>query len=224
MAKKEMAEKSDKTSQKTTGPIIVIGRQAGSGGRGLGKALAHRLSIPYYDKELLRECADRLGYDKEIFEMADERRPSPFRSFLSARFGVGETSPLQGEGIYQAQAKVIRQLGEHGSCVIVGRTADYILRDHPGLFSIFLHAPEKWRASAMASRGDAKSAEEALAILRREDSRRRDYYNYFTPGGWGKAGNYDICIDSSRFSPEQLVDIIEALAQGATEHKNFNRT
>lgn len=223
MAEKEMAEKPDKISQKTAGPVIVIGRQAGSGGRGLGKALAERLGIPYYDKELLRECADRLGYDREIFEMADERRPSPFRSFLSARFGVGETSPLQGEGIYQEQAKVIRQLGEHGSCVIVGRTADYILREHPGLFSIFLHAPEQWRAEAMAARGDAASAEEALAKLRREDSRRRDYYNYFTPGGWGKAENYDICIDSSRFSPEELVKIVEALTHRAAERKNFNR-
>lgn len=199
--------------------VIVIGRQAGSGGRALGKAIAGILGIPYYDRELLKECSERFGYDREIFEMADERRPSPFRSFLNSRYGLGETSPLHGEGLYNVQSKVIHQLGQEGSCVIVGRTADYILREHPGLFSIFLHAPEEWRARAMHERGEAKSPSEALAILRRADSRRKDYYNYFTPGGWGKAENYDICIDSSRFTTEELARIIVSLTEMAGENK-----
>lgn len=197
-------------------PIIVIGRQAGSGGHAIGMAVAKILGVPYYDKELLKECAKRFGYNSRIFELADEKRPSLFRSFMSARYGVGYSSPLHSEGIYQTQSSVIAQLGQEGPCVIIGRTADYILRDHPALFSVFLHAPEEYRANEILKRGDAATHEEAVAKLRKIDARRKDYYNYFTPGGWGEARNYDMCLDSSRFEADTLGRIIVQLAQSAS--------
>lgn len=198
--------------------IIVIGRQTGSGGRQVGKAVAKRLGISYYDRELLKECAERLGYSPSIFEMADERRPSMFRSLLAANVGLNDSSPMTMEQIYSAQSEVIRQIADRESAVFVGRTADYILRDRPGLFSVFLHAPEEWRARNMIRRLDSTSVTEAVSTLRKMDSRRQDYYNYFTPGGWGKADNYDVCIDSSRFDADTLSEIIVSLATRANDN------
>ena len=198
--------------------VIVIGRQTGSGGRQVGKAVAKKLGISYYDRELLKECAERMGYAPSIFEMADERRPSMFRSLLAANIGLNDSSPMTMEQIYSVQSDVIRQIADREPAVFVGRTADYILRDKPGLFSVFLHAPEEWRARNMIRRLDSTSVSEAVSTLRKMDSRRQDYYNYFTPGGWGKADNYDVCIDSSRFDPDTLSEIIVRLATKANDN------
>ncbi len=196
-------------------PVIVIGRQTGSGGRLIGKAVAKLLDVEYYDRELLKECAARHGYSDYIFESADERRPSMFRSLLAGYSAMNDASPLTGEGIYKAQSNVIRQIAEHSPAVFVGRTADYVLREHPRMFSVFLHAPEEWRVKKILQRGDSRTEAEALAILRKLDSRRQDYYNYFTRGGWGKAETYDICIDSSRFDPDFIAQMIVELASKA---------
>lgn len=219
----QLMEQENKKNINSEGPAprnaIVIGRQAGSCGRKVGKAIASLLGVEYYDRELLRECAEQFGYSPAIFEMADERRPPLFRSLLAGHIGLNDSSPMNGEKIYTAQSEVIRGIAERGSAVFVGRTADYVLREHPGLFSVFLHAPEEWRARNIMERGESKSLPEALTLLHKLDNRRQDYYNYFTPGGWGKAANYDICIDSSRFDAETLAHIIIDLATKASANK-----
>lgn len=219
-----MQKKEEKTGTSVKGEgsriAIVIGRQIGSGGRVIGKAVAHKLGINYYDRELLKECAEKYGYNASIFEMADERRPSLFRTLLAGNITMNDSSPMNGERIYTAQSEVIRHIGERESAVFVGRTSDYVLREHPHLFSVFLHAPEEWRVKNLMKRSEAKTEQEAINLLRKMDSRRQDYYNYFTPGGWGKADNYDMCIDSSRFDPEELAEIIVNLATRAGEKRN----
>lgn len=194
--------------------IIVIGRQYGSGGRQLGKLLSRRLGIPYYDKELLREAADKLGFRADLFEQADEKRPSRLMSMVGANYGASTyftSGALNGGTLYQMQSDVIRNLLENGPCVIVGRTADYIGRDLPNLISLFLHADKEVRARRTLERNPRMKAEDAALWLDRQDTARSDYYNYYTGRKWGSADNYDFCINTSRLTPEQTCEIVELL-------------
>lgn len=194
--------------------IIVIGRQYGSGGRQLGKLLSRRLGIPYYDKELLREAADKLGFRADLFEQADEKRPSRLMSMVGANYGASTyftSGALNGGTLYQMQSDVIRNLLEKGPCVIVGRTADYIGRDLPNLISLFLHADKEVRARRTLERNPRMKAEDAALWLDRQDTARSDYYNFYTGRKWGSADNYDFCINTSRLTPEQTCEIVELL-------------
>lgn len=192
--------------------IIVIGRQYGAGGRRLGKRLGEILGIPYYDKELLSEAADDFGFAKEIFMKADEKKPSFMRSLLSFNYGSNSAQYTEGtlsdESIYEIQSRVIRKICEKGPCVIVGRTADYVMRHHPGLISVFVHAPQELRARTVLERKEAASMDEAIDKARKFDRMRERYYNYFTNSKWGAAANYDLTVDSSIFNIEEICGII----------------
>lgn len=189
----------------------MIGRQYGGTGRKTGRALADMLGIPYYDKEIINKAAASYGYDPDILHRADEKKPSLFRSMLLGKYGVMDmysTSPLSREALYEAQSNVIRQICQEGSCVIVGRTADYIMREHPGLVSVFIHAPQEWRADNLVKRGEASDRQDALAKIRKADNDREGYYNYFTEGNWGVADNYHLTLDASLLEPEEMVVLI----------------
>lgn len=192
--------------------VIVIGRQYGAGGRRLGKLLAQKLNIPYYDKELLAEAAESLGISPEFFKKVDEKRPSFIRSLLSFNYGATSAADNRGslseENLYHMQSQVIKSICEKGSCVIVGRTADYVMRDHPGLLSIFVHAPEETRAQNILKREEAKDLHDALEKAKKNDRTRESYYNYFTNRAWGHAANYDLTIDSSKFSLDETASFI----------------
>ncbi len=192
--------------------IIVIGRQYGGGGRKVGRMVADRLGIPYYDRELLAQAAVEMGYDEEIFNRADEKRPSLLRSLLHLNYGVTASyyadQSLSAEQLYNAQSRVIRKICDRGPCVIVGRTADYIMRLHPGLVSVFLHSPLDIRANALVERGDVADLGHARDIALKIDRQREDYYNYFTNGRWGHADNYHLTVDSSKFTADEIVEMI----------------
>ncbi|MBD5299798.1 MAG: cytidylate kinase-like family protein [Bacteroides sp.] len=191
--------------------IIVIGREFGSGGRQIGRMVAERLGIAYYDKELLSEAAGRLGFSPEVFAATDEKRPSPFRSLVQGLYGIADnfhTTSMSGERLYEQQSAVIRDLAERGPCVIVGRTADYIMRDNPCMVSVFLHAPIEWRAEKIVRRGDCMVLEKAKDVARGVDRDRENYYNYFTGQGWGRANNYHLTIDASKLPASKIADII----------------
>lgn len=193
--------------------VIVIGREYGAGGRRLGRLLSERLSIPYYDKELLSEAAASMGLRADLFEKADEQPPSHFRSLLSASVGCSSwltTGALQSETLYQFQSEVVSRIVERGSCIIVGRTADYIAREHPGLVSIFLHADMDSRMARVADAERLAPGKELRERLQRCDSTRRHYYNYFTGRDWGNAANYHLCVDTSGLSTPQVANIVEA--------------
>lgn len=196
--------------------IIVIGRQYGGTGRKTGKALADLFGIPYYDKEIINKVAASYGYSPEILYRADEKKPSPFRSMLLGKYGVMDiyaTSPLSREALYEAQTNVIRRICDEGSCVVVGRTADYIMREHPGLVSVFIHAPREWRAANLVARGEATDIQEALVKVRRADKDREGYYNYFTGRKWGAADNYHLTLDASHLKPEEMVGLIASYVE-----------
>lgn len=192
------------------GHIIVIGRQFGSGGREIGRLLAKRLSVPYYDKELLSEAARRLGFRHELFEKADERCPSPLRALFDAGYGC-PTYGLSGIGrerLYLAQSEIIRRIVAEGPCVIVGRTADYIARDDDRLASIFLHCDDSARARRIVARHDCADEEAAIEMAHKRDRHRESYYNYFTGRKWGQASNYHLTIDVSQLTVDAVVKLI----------------
>lgn len=196
--------------------IIVIGRQYGSGGRRIGKMLAERLGVSYYDKTLLSEAAKELGYSPEIFANKDERRPSPLRSLLSWTYGAPtaniEGAPMSDEKIYEFQSRVIKEICARESCVMVGRTADYVMRHHPGLVSLFIHAPLQARAKSIMARNEATTEKEAIEVAERNDRNRESYYNYYTNrNGWGKAANYHLTFDSSRINDDTIVAAVRAM-------------
>lgn len=202
---------------------VVIGRQFGSGGRKIGRMLADRLGIDYYDKELLHEAARGFGFSTDIFDANDEKRPSLFKSLLQAAYGVttqAEANPLSGEAIYAAQSKVIRAIAEKGSCVIVGRTADYVLRDNPRCASIFIHAPIGHRANAVVSRGEASNIEQGAEMARKADKKRESYYNYFTGRRWGHSDNYHLSIDASTMSVDNIVELLYGYISSFLEKNN----
>ena len=194
---------------------IVLGRQFGAGGRKLGHLLSERLGASYYDKEMLCRAAERYGFRPGIFDRADERRPSLLQSLLCFNFesaaGSYSTTAMGASELYQAQSHVIAELAKEGPCIFVGRTADYVLRDHKCLISVFLHADEDTRASSIIGRGDCSTEREAIEMARRNDRLRQDYYTYFTGRQWGVASNYDLSLNMGRITTETAADIIEQL-------------
>lgn len=195
--------------------IITVGRQFGSGGRVLGRKLADRLGFGYYDKELLAQAARQAGVGEEFFERNDERFPSFINGLFSFAMGLnnvnvyaGSTS-ISGDSLYRAQSDFIHSLAEKESCVIVGRTADYVLRDHPRTVNIFVHAPlDECARRIMGRDADAPTLEKARSKATKINKLRANYYNFYTDKEWGAAGSYDLCIDTSKMPMEQVVEVI----------------
>lgn len=194
--------------------VVTIGRQFGSGGREIGKLVANKLGIKYYDKELLTEASKNTGVCKEFFENADERSPNFLSSIFSFNFGFNGqsyftgSSPISDDSIYNAQSMVMKELANRSSCVIVGRSADYVLRKHPCCINIFLHASMEARVKRIISRNDCKSKEEAEQLAVKKNKLRASYYNFYTDKEWGDAASYDFSIDSSSLSTEEVADLI----------------
>ena len=189
--------------------IITIGRQFGSGGRVIGKELAKRLGFDYYDKELLNEAARESGLDCSCFEEADEKELFSIPNILTSNwfsFGLNDGS-MSSEYIFKCQSEVIQMIAEKGNCVLVGRCADYVLRDMPNCLNIFLHAPLEARIQRVMAR-DKISEKEATNIVKRHDKQRSSYYNFFTDKTWGDGKSYHFSIDSSLLGISETCDII----------------
>ncbi|MCH5225454.1 MAG: cytidylate kinase-like family protein [Muribaculaceae bacterium] len=201
--------------------VIVIGREFGSGGRSVGRILADRLGVAYYDTELLKAAARSEGLREEVVVEHDERRPSLLKQLLQGLYGIPDnfhTVPLSGEMMHSVQSRVIRDLVGKGGCVIVGRAADVVLRDHPGLLSVFLHSPIERRVDRILERGEAKNRNEARDLALKHDRRRESFYNYFCgEKRWGVASNYHLSLDTSEMKAEEVADIIIGVAKGRTK-------
>ena len=189
--------------------IITVSRQFGSGGRTIAKALAERLGYAYYDSALVEEVAKETGFDPSY--IADAGEYAPGKSMLSYAFSSASphTSGKLGatDYLWAAQCKVILDLAEKGNCVIVGRCADYILRERDDCLNVFIHAPKKYKAKRIVELYGVtdKSPEKRLE---EKDTRRRVNYKYFTGKEWGLTENYHISLDSAMLGEEKCVDII----------------
>jgi len=194
--------------------VVTIGRTFGSGGRVLGRMLASRLGIDYYDKELLLEAARRSNMDPRVFEKRDERFPSYISGTIGYTFGLSPShwynasSALSDDSVYRAQSDFMIEAASRGSCVIVGRSADYVLRNHPYLVSVFITSSEEACAARIVERGDAPTLAAARSLARRNNKLRASFYNFYTDKEWGAASSYDLCIDSSKLLPEDAVGLI----------------
>ena len=198
----------------STNLVITIGRQFGSGGRQVGRLLAEKLDIPYYDKELLAEAAKDSGICQEIFENHDEK---PTRSLLfSLVTGVqmhGDPGSMYmdmplNHRIFLAQFDAIRRIASEGPCVIVGRCADYVLRDKPNAVSVFVKADIRQRVERAVSLYGVDPAR-AEETVRKADKQRASYYNYYATATWGDVNNYDLCVDTGKLGIDGTVELIE---------------
>lgn len=189
--------------------IITISRQFGSGGRTIGKMLAEKLGIPCYDSEIIEKIAEDSGYTKSF--IAEYGEYSSNRGWLAGAFVPRDINghSIQDE-IWVAQVMLIRSLAEKGPCVIVGRCADYILRDTADCLNVFIHADNDFRAKRIVSvYGEGADAPEKR--LRDKDKKRAAYYSFYTDSKWGVAEHYDICLNSGKIGIEKCVDILADL-------------
>ena len=181
--------------------VITIARQYGSGGRTVGKMLARKLGIPFYNREIITMASEDSGVNAMLF--SDERLKGDFLTRLRAHYHGNTPVPndssksyLKDEALFTYQVKIIRRLADQGPCVMIGRCADYILRDHPRTVNIFIAAGRAERIERLC-RLHGIAPGEAESLMDRTDARRAAYYNYYSSGTWGMAETYDLCIDSS---------------------------
>lgn len=190
--------------------ILTIGRQFGSGGREIGQKLAEALGIAYYDKELMAIAARESGLCEEVFEKADEQASNGLSYAFTMGFSsyMGMFAPytdiLSNDGLFKLQSDAIRKLAENESCVLVGRCADYILRDNPDCLSFFIHNTMENRVQRILESQDI-SVENAKELMTKTDKSRAAYYNYYTNKIWGMASSYNFSIDASVLGVDETV-------------------
>ena len=189
--------------------VITISRQYGSGGRIIGKKLAEDLGIPFYDNELITLAAEKTGLAKDYFKNSESASVGNILLSLSTFTPSSEIYGLPlNERIFLVQSKIIKDLAEQDSCVIIGRCADFILQDFPNCTNIFIHADLNDRVErAIHTYGlEEKNAEN---IVLKTDKKRASYYSYFTNKKWGKAENYELVLSSSKISIANAVEVIK---------------
>ena len=187
--------------------IITIGRSFGSAGGHIGHAIGKKLGIPFYDNALISKAAEEEGYSKSLFAQAEEKSLFSFSSFFaSSRLGYMDGGYVNDNVMFGIQSEVIKAIAAKGDAIIIGRCADYILRDMDCL-NVFVTAPEAHRIQSLVN-SEGISAEEAEKLMRRKDRTRETYYNYYTFGAWGQASNYHLCVDSSVLGIDGTADLI----------------
>lgn len=188
--------------------IINVGRSFGSGGGYVGQAVAEKLGIPFYDNELISKACEESGYSKDLFAGGEVKRSifSASSFFTSGRLSYMDGAYVSEDLLFKAQSEVIRSIADKGDAVIIGRCADYILRDRPCL-NVFIDGPVEYRIKRLVE-NERMTAEEAEKLIRKKDRTRETYYNYYTFGQWGQASNYHLCLDSSVLGIEGTADFI----------------
>lgn len=194
--------------------IITISRQYGSGGREIGKRLAERLGIPFYDKELITLAAEQSGYSEHLFEKSDKGATNSLLYSLSM---YGNTMGLYdmplNDKLFIAQSQTIKNVAEQGPCVIVGRCADYVLRGMPGVLNVFIHSDMESKVKRVIEEYGIES-DNVVDLINKTDKRRANYYNYYTGMKWGRAENYHLALRTDCVgidgAVETLIRFVEA--------------
>lgn len=196
--------------------VITIARQYGSGGRTVGEMLANKLGWHFYDKELMKLASDESGINEALFVNADEKVKSTQLFNIAKSAYHGELLPPESDdftssdNLFNYQAKIIRKLAESGeSCVIMGRCADYILKDYDNVLSVFVHAPKDF-CMEQAAKKHSMNEKELERYIAKTDRHRAGYYKYHTGREWTDARNYDLCLDSSKLGFDRCVEEIIA--------------
>lgn len=185
--------------------IITISREFCSGGQNIAKKLAEQLGIPYYDKEIITMAARESGLSEEAIRQSEKQHSG---SLLYSLYSMSQDLPLSDQ-VYLVQSKIIRELAEKGPCVIVGRCADYVLRDNPNCLKVFIHASQKFRMAYMRKYNAEVDDSVLVAALAKEDKQRARYYNYYTPNRWGDAANFQVSLDAE-LGEDVCVEILKS--------------
>ena len=191
--------------------IINVGRQIGSGGHIIAEKLAEDFGCKCYDRELLNLAAQESGFSAKFFEKNDEQKGF-FKSLFHTHLpflndGSFYNNDFSQEGLYKFQSDAIKRAAEGGSCVFVGRTADYVLRDYDNVINIFITANLEDRIKAVSER-EGIAPESAHKLIENKESARASYYNYYTGKQWGHSESYDLCINSSLLGMEETEKFI----------------
>lgn len=188
--------------------VITIARQYGSGGKTIGQMVADELGIPFYNRDILRMASDDSGINENLFIEADEKLKGTTLFRISKSVYEGELIPPESDdfvsnrNLFNYQAKVIKKLAETESCVIVGRCADFILRNYPNVMSVFVHADSEF-CLARAMERNSMTIREMEKYISKTDKYRGEYYRHYTGQDWWDARHYDLCIDSGKLGFEK---------------------
>lgn len=194
-------------------PVLTIGREFGSGGRIIARKVAEALQIPFYDRALISMAAEETGLSEDYVRETEQK---PTASFLYNLYMSTQNLPISDQ-VFLAQSDVIRQVAAKGPCVIVGRGADYVLRDQAGCRNLFIHAPLEQRIERARAVYQV-AATNYKAFVLREDKRRAVYYSRYTGQVWGKVQNYDLTINSG-LGLDTATELICSLAQKEDAHE-----
>lgn len=204
--------------------VITIARSYGSGGRTMGKLLAESLGMKYYDRELMKIASEKSGINEALFGQADEKlKNSSLLRIMKKAYKGEKISPdsddyVSNDNLFHLQSEVIKELAEEEDCVIIGRCADYVLKDNPNVIRLFCYAPLQdciERERKLSGLED----KEIIKKINKIDKHRAEYYKYYTGKEWNDARNYDLCLNTTSMSYEELIQVVEAYIQ---VHKKEN--
>ena len=205
--------------------IITIARQYGSGGREIGERVAEILGIPIYDKEIITHAAEKGNLNEEVLKTADESATNSLlytlamgSNVLGTTMHFGYKMPLN-DKLFLLQSEVIKEKTKDESYVIIGRCADYVLRDEKDVLRIFVYGDLEHRHARLVKRHPELKSSQIIDIINKTDKRRSSYYNFYTGNKWGKYDNYDMAINSSTLGIEGAADLIVACAKKLLEEK-----
>ena len=191
--------------------IITIGRQYGSGGREIGRKLALRLGIPFYDRDLISRAAKKSGFSEDLFEQLDKRATNSLLYSLTMFGSTGLNGMSLTDQLFLAQANIIREIADSGPAVLVGRCADHVLRASENRYDFFITGSLDDRLQRIQTHDDYElSGKSPRAALEKMDKQRSTYYNYYTGKVWGKSDHYDLCINAGRLGVENSIEVILA--------------
>ena len=203
--------------------IITIARQYGSGGREIGEKLSQALGIPLYDKEIIRTAANDGNLDHGVAIKADETAASSLLYTLAMGSNVVETTMAFGyrmpinDKLFILQSDAIKSYAKEGSCIIIGRCADYVLRNEANLLRLFIYGDLDHRKARVEQRHPEVKSSQIIDLINKTDKRRSSYYNFYTGNKWGKYDNYDVAINSSTFGIDGTVELLYNLAKQLME-------
>lgn len=203
--------------------IITIARQYGSGGREIGEKVAALLGIPLYDKQLITDAASKGNLNEEVIKRTDETAANSLLYTLAMGSNVvgttmhfGYKMPIN-DKLFILQAEVIKEYAKNGSCVIIGRCSDYVLREEENIFRLFIYGDLDHRKARVAERHPEIKASQIMDVINKTDRRRASYYNFYTGNKWGKYDNYDMAINSSTLGIQGTAELIARCAEKLME-------
>ncbi len=195
--------------------VITIARQYGSGGKTVGEMLAKEIGIPFYNDNLLKMASEESGISEQLFRQLDEKLKNSLFNRVSLDIYTGELIPPESsdfvseKNLFNYQAEIIKRLAKTQSCVIIGRAADFILKDYPNVVSVFVHGSKEFNL-ARAMEYNSMTEEEMKKFIVKTDKYRADYYKHYTGREWTDARNYDLCLNSSKLGFQKCVEEIQA--------------